>query len=356
MTGNSNSGQRTLDGIQVQTDGLFVAWHVGRQGEASCGMTQVVNGYLRWPFEHCRIGVIESLNGSSGLKAMVPFLRSVFTTLNLRDPEREMVVVHLSQGGSFVREGILLWLARVRGFGVVAHLHGSRFVDFAERWPGLVGKVLSSANKIIVLSAATDAKVKALVPNASTCLIPNAVISGRVASKEKRILFGGAVSRRKGVDVLLQAWDKSGTGKGWILTVAGPQDEEFRNLELAPDVEMPGAVSHQNLMQMLERSQIAVLPSRDEAMPMFILEAMARGNCVVSTRVGGIPGVLGDGTGVLLDAGNVDQLADAFAQLIENADLRERHAQLAQKKYEADYSANAVYGKLESLWASVLNP
>ena len=341
--------------FMAETDKDFVAWHVGRQGEASCGMTQVLNGYLQWPFAHCRIGVIQSLNGSHGVKALLPFLRSVVDVLKLRDPRHEMLVVHLSQGGSFVREGILLWLAKKRGFGVVAHLHGSRFVDFANRWPGLVRQVLSAATRIIVLSEATDAKVKALVSGASTCLIPNAVVPGNVASKEKRILFGGAVSLRKGVDVLLQAWEKSGTGKGWVLTIAGPQDEAFRNLKLPADVEMPGAISHQDLMQRLEHSQIAVLPSRDEAMPMFILEAMARRNCVVSTRVGGIPKVLGEGTGVLLDAGNVDQLADALAQLIDNEDLRENYARLALKKYESGYSARAVYGKLETIWASVLH-
>ena len=333
---------------------IFEEWHVGRQGEASCGMTQVVNAYLGWTFDHCRVGVIESRNGSRGMAAIWVFLRSIFALLKLNDPHRQMVVVHLSQGGSFVREGLLLVLARMRGLGVIAHLHGSRFVDFSSRWPMLTRGVLKNASRIIVLSEATQAVVNVLVPNVETVLVPNAVVAGKRVPKQNTVLFGGAVSHRKGVDVLLAAWSRIESRGSWTLKIAGPVDEEFRSAVLPEGVQMCGPLPHVKLMAEMERSSIAVLPSRDEAMPMFILEAMARCNCVISTRVGGIPKVLGGGAGLLIDPGNVDQLTEALERVIGNDDLRQSLSNAAFECYDTFYSARAVYGHLESLWRSVL--
>ncbi|OMQ15677.1 hypothetical protein A7K94_0207840 [Modestobacter sp. VKM Ac-2676] len=51
-------------------------------------------------------------------------------------------------------------------------------------------------------------------------------------------------------------------------------------------------------------------------MPMFILEAMARGNCVVATDVGGVAAVLEDGRGVVVPPGDVAAFRDALQSVI----------------------------------------
>lgn len=332
----------------------FTAWHVGRVGEVAGGMTQVINSYRNWTFQHCQVRVLESRDGSKGLRAIALFLRALLGCMRLGSTRQNMVIVHLSQRGAFVREGLVLLAAKLRGYGVIAHLHGSQFVQFSRQHPRLVGAILRRADRVIVLSDATREAVERFVPADRVVLVQNAVLPGRPGSKQNRVVFGGAVSHRKGVDVLMAAWKKVGQDTGWRLLVAGPiQDEAVVDRSLAA-VEFLGSVPHETLMSLLDASKVAVLPSRDEAMPMFILEALARDNCVISTRVGGIPAVLGAGCGILVDAGNVDQLSAELKSVIEDESRRTLVAQAGRRKFEEAYSAAAVYGQLERTWASVL--
>ena len=122
--------------------------------------------------------------------------------------EHNLVVVHLSQGGSFVREGALLRAARLLGFRTVAHLHGSNFVAYAASKPDRVRRVLRAASRVYVLSAATAETVLRFVPADRVELVANAVPTGGAGPKRRRVVFGGSVSRRKGVDVLVSAWSQ----------------------------------------------------------------------------------------------------------------------------------------------------
>lgn len=347
MTANKNN----------QTSTLPVVWHVGRQGEVAGGMTQVVNGYLNWRFERSLLKVIVTRDGSKWMNAISVFLMGLINFLKVSDTSRNVFVIHLSQGGSFIREGCLLFLASMRGFGTVAHIHGSRFVEFSQRSPRLVRFILSRASKIIVLSDATFDSVSKLIPRERILLVPNAVPAGLPSVKEKRIVFGGSVSYRKGVDVLISAWISLDDKQGWQLDIAGPiADKDIVPAQIS-DTNFLGAVSHEKLMSMLERSSVAILPSRDEAMPMFILEALARNNCVISTRVGGIPKLLENNRGVLVEAGNVDQLRDAIAKVIHGEIYRQEVADAGRKSFDASFSATTIYPRVEDLWLSVIpNP
>jgi len=334
---------------------LPIAWHVGREGNVAGGMTQVVNAYLRWPFERTRVRVIHSRDGSTGFRALALFLRAVGKVgFGLSDRSRELVVVHLSQRGSFLREGALLWLARLRGFGTVAHLHGSSFVEFSARWPRLVRTALRGADRVVVLSEATRVAAASLIGRDRVALLPNAVAAGMDTPKERLVVFGGAVGRRKGVDVLAEAWHRVGTGRGWRLVVAGPIVEPDVVPAALADASFVGGLRHEELMAWLERSSIAVLPSRDEAMPMFVLEAMARSNCVIATAVGGIPAVLKEGGGVLVAPADVDALAAALDRAIADDEWRVSTARAGRSVFDAEYSAAIVYPRVESLWLDVL--
>lgn len=334
--------------------GKAVSWHIGRQGEVAGGMTQVVNGYLGWKFNDFDMRVIVSRDGGKGLRAVRLFLSALWQVFTLHAPQRNMVVVHLSQGGSFIREGVLLWLAHRRGFGTVAHMHGSRFVAFASRRPRLVQAVLRAATRVIVLSEATGAAVCRFVPAGRVSLVPNAVPAGRLVAKERLVVFGGSVSKRKGVDVLLQAWQRLALPEGWRLLIAGPVADVQCPEPPVPGVEFLGSVAHADLMGLLERAAVAVLPSRDEAMPMFILEALARRCCVVSTEVGGIPAVLSGDRGVLVPPGQVEPLQAALQRVLQDDTDRQRVADKGWHAFEAEFSAAAVYPRVEHVWGEAL--
>ena len=333
----------------------LVAWHVGRHGEVAGGMTQVVNAYAAWDFESFDIRVIPSRDGSRGLRAYLLFLRAVLAVRRLRDPERNLVVVHLSQGGSFVREGHLLRLASRRGFSTIAHLHGSSFVEYANAHPERVGPVLRAASRVFVLSEATRASVAGFIPEDRIAVVPNAVASAPAATKQQRVVFGGKVSTRKGVDVLVDAWRALEPDGTWHLEIAGPVAEPELVPADLPHASVLGSLPHAELLARLESAAVAVLPSRDEAMPMFVLEAMARDACVIATDVGGIPAVLGDGSGILVPAGDAESLRVALHTVMTSEPARRTVVERARQTFTEHYSASALYPRLERLWRDALD-
>jgi len=334
-----------------------VVHHVGRAGDIPGGMTQVINAYLEWPFENCDVEVIES-RGDPGdhvaaVKGFARALRRVRAIARAGRPA--VIVVHLSERGSFLREG---WVARYAarcGVPVVAHMHGADFAAFERDHGDLVAKVLSAATTVISLSEETTAICARHIGANRVELVPNAIPAGDAAEKERIVVFGGVVSHRKGIDVLQQGWRQAGAPAGWRLLIAGPIRDEHLVDRGLPHAEFLGSVSHPALMALLDRAAVAVLPSRDEAMPMFILEAMARRACVISTTVGGIPAVLSDGCGILTPAGDATALATALRSVTHDAATRERIAAAGFARFTASYSAEAVFPRVERIWLDTLS-
>lgn len=330
--------------------------HIGRAGAVAGGMSQVVNGYLAATFDKFRTDLILTRDGSVGFRAIWVFLQGLGRFIRLPSDENTVVVTHLSQGGSFFREGVILQLARLRGFGCVAQLHGSSFVTFAGSHPHLARRVLRAAHVVHVLSPEMRDAVIGLLPGAEVRLVPNGVDRGSTREKSQTAVFGGAVAARKGVDVLVEAWQRSkAAASGWELVVAGPvNDPQFQELEV-DGITLTGPVSHRNLMTMLETSSIAVLPSRDEAMPLFILEALARKNCVISTEVGGISGVLGRGAGVLVPPGDVSALTDALSRMTRDTAARTAISEAGWAEFQSEYDLAVVIPRLEAIWVEALS-
>lgn len=328
-------------------------YHVGRAGDIPGGMTQVINAYLAWPFEHVTVHVIES-RGDPGdhltaLRRVSGALRRVRTIAKHR--EDAVIVVHLSERGSFVREGAIARYAARLGLPVVAHLHGSEFAAYESENPLAVDRVLKACAEVITLSEESSRISAQHVGEARVQLVPNAIPAGREAPKERTVVFGGVVSRRKGIDVLQDAWRAvSDDFPEWRLLIAGPiRDDHLVDTSL-PRAEFLGSVGHDDLMTLLQSASVAVLPSRDEAMPMFILEALARHACVISTTVGGIPLLLADDCGELVAAGDATALTAALRRVLGDAQHRERLATRGNERFQNGYSAQAVFPRVEAIW------
>jgi glycosyltransferase involved in cell wall biosynthesis len=125
---------------------------------------------------------------------------------------------------------------------------------------------------------------------------------------------------------LLQSW----TCAEWTATVAdtGRVEEsraQVRSLGIGARVSIPGWFDYTAVNELLCRTDILVLPSFAEKLPMVILEAFALGIPVISTPVEAISEVIDDGrSGLLVPAGDVSALAHALKRLIEDSDLRRR--------------------------------
>jgi glycosyltransferase involved in cell wall biosynthesis len=186
-------------------------------------------------------------------------------------------------------------------------------------------------------------------------IVANAVaVPDLLPEKRNDILFAGEAGIRKGMDVLLAAWAAvRGELPGWRLLIAGPPADGFAaTLQAAADdgTLALGAMRREEVLALAATSRIAVLPSRNEALPMFLLEAMARGCAVVATSVGQIDVLLEGGCGVLVPAGDEQALAAALRSLALDEDLLIRTAAAGRERVRESYSTTSGAGSLVDEW------
>lgn len=156
-------------------------------------------------------------------------------------------------------------------------------------------------------------------------------------ARENLVLMVGAVQKRKNVARLVQAFERMPAG--WKLAIAGSAEGygaavELRAVEQSPrrrDIEVLGYVPGVALEDLYSRARIFAFPSLDEGFGMPVLDAMARGVPVVTSRRSAIPEVAGDVT-LLIDPEDVEELGAALNRLADDEALRQDLAQRGRER------------------------
>lgn len=164
------------------------------------------------------------------------------------------------------------------------------------------------------------------------------------------LLFHGRVDARKGVLDLLAALDLLATPVRLLVSGIGPDLEQVRVRAAGrPDVELLGYTDPAAAPAVYRRADVFVSPTYSEGFSNTILEAMASGLPVVSTRSVGVVDCLRDGdNGLLHEPGDVPGLAAALGRLLADPGLRAGLADRALAEVRRRYSwpvlARAVSG------------
>jgi glycosyltransferase involved in cell wall biosynthesis len=159
---------------------------------------------------------------------------------------------------------------------------------------------------------------------------------------EYRLLYAGTIDERKNVLELVRALAiVRQEMPGVRMRVAGrttspPYEQKVRRYVdergLAPNVEFLGLLDRDQLLQEYARCSMVVLASRQETMPMAVIEAMAAGKPVVATRVGGVSELIEDGdSGYTVALGDTEGLAQRIVELLKDSGLRARLGQRARQ-------------------------
>ncbi|BAH54046.1 glycosyltransferase family 4 protein [Rhodococcus opacus] len=283
----------------------------------------------------------------------------------------DVVHLHTASYGSFARKAILAWIARAARIPVVLHVHGAEFHSFFRRSPGIVQwairTTLTHASAVVALGSGWADRLEAIAPGARIIIVPNAVrphtaVTQPTEAEPVHAVFLGEIGDRKGTFLLLDAWAKllaDGLDRAGIrLTIAG--DGELRRargrvaeLALNDSVNVLGWIGSDAVDDLLETAQVLVLPSRNEGQPMAVLEAMARGLCVVACDVGGIPDLIDDSCGVLVPAGEVDALVSALRRVLCDHDKRRTLGSAALRRVEADFDVEVVSRRFDAIYRQV---
>lgn len=262
-------------------------------------------------------------------------------------------VFHLSQGGSFLREGLLLFLGRLLGLHVVCFIHGSSYPKFAAQHSLTVSTCLRMARTVWVLTDEAYVCTRDLgIPASRIAKAVNVVHPPKhvrpVAERKEVVVFAGEVSQRKGVDLLIAAWPLVHRPDAELI-IYGPPTQESP-VVLPSRCTYGGAVPTARVVEALSTARVAVLPSRAEAQPMFILEAMAAGCPVIGTAVGGVPDLLKHGRGRITSL-NPSDIANAITELLADAVQAQAYADAARLFVEKNHSASALRRMLAEMEA-----
>ena len=201
--------------------------------------------------------------------------------------------------------------------------------------------------------------------------IPKITKRKRAESKEKVIGFVGSLTKRKGVNYLLQAVAELKEGVRLVLVGDGPEKE--RLLALTKRLKIDKMVSFEGLVddpfQYYPTFDIYVQPSLDEAFGIATLEAMASGRPVITSWVGGLVELLGFSLdkiknqgrkkayllapyGFLVPPANPKALAEAMRRLLKDEQLALKLGERAKERAK-EFSVERMVSETENLYLAL---
>jgi len=171
--------------------------------------------------------------------------------------------------------------------------------------------------------------------------------------EEDFILFVGALTAKKGIYVLLDAYARLENPPPLVLIGSTWRDTPS---EFPHNVTVLHNWPHDAVMSAWNRCIIGVTPSIwPEPSPTVVIEAMAMGRPVIGSRIGGITQQIVDGeTGYLVAPGDSEALKKALERLLEDTEIRERMGQAAKEKVKEFY-ASSVVAQVEEIYEEVLS-
>ncbi|MBN2131859.1 MAG: glycosyltransferase family 4 protein [Sedimentisphaerales bacterium] len=177
------------------------------------------------------------------------------------------------------------------------------------------------------------------------------------------LLFAAHNFRLKGLDRLIRALpaaiDTATERKPYLIVMGGGKAGPYRRLAARLGVEkhivFPGRA--QNVQEALSISHVGVLPTFYDPASRFILEALAAGKPVITTRFNGATDQFVDGRhGLVVDSPeNAEALAEAIAYFTATAHLNKAARAIADDDLKSGISTHRVAGELNALYESILN-
>ncbi|MHB8205706.1 MAG: glycosyltransferase family 4 protein, partial [Desulfomonilaceae bacterium] len=321
---------------------------------------------------------------SSFHRRMLKIKRAWNLFKNLWYGEYDFIHIHGSTSG-FLGDTLVMIVAFITGSKVLLHLHGTDW----ERFYGSVSSFrcfyvrigLLIPRRIAVLYDLWAQNIRKIDPRINVRVIRNFVPDCPSPGHERLTLLRkdlairddefvissiGRVGWRKGsFDIVEAAKKVVGECKDFkILLVGGEEDvgemnqlkEAVNKNQLDQWVKLIGEVDIEDVPLFLGITNIFLLPSYYEGMPMSIIEAMRSGKAIISTKVGAIPDMIESGvSGILINPGSPDEIVDSILTLKGDIALREKLSSQARKAFESGFETSHVLLSLMELYQEMVD-
>ncbi len=286
---------------------------------------------------------------------------NAYSEVRKLDKKHDFDIIHL-QDRWFTDFSIAASYAKTAGKPLVITLHNARTVGIAPHYTFIGGlfdiavgrQVLAMADKIVSVSkwAISDLGKMGLSPKRFV-YIPNGIdthelkpASGGDFKKRHGLgngpmaLFVGRLIIQKGLEYLLQSWkhvSKANPRARLVIIGRGIEEPKLKKLAaklgITGSVYFPGYVSDKDLRAALHASDVFVLSSLWEVLPVAILEAMAAGKPIVCTDVGGNSELVKNGkNGFLVPKREPKPFARALIKVLSNPAMAKRMGRESRRR------------------------
>lgn len=230
-----------------------------------------------------------------------------------------------------------IWLLEKYGIPFIVSEHSSAYSDevpdnyhnrgeYYRKWVKLI---FEKALAVTTVSQKLGDRLQELFAIQSMHIIPNVADTqyfrpaGRDGAERFRFLHASTMDHPKNVEGILKAMARlKSIRQDWDCTMLGWDTPALRKLSsdlgLERHITWKGVVSYHEVAVEMQQASALVLFSRYENQPCVILESLSTGLPVIATRVGGIPEIVNDTNGILVDQGHEDQLLQAMVDLMNN--------------------------------------
>jgi glycosyltransferase involved in cell wall biosynthesis len=353
----------TKEGIRVQV--LTGRWIKGTARRETIEGVDVFRNHTLWEFF-----------GIRGARKLGGYLYIITLIWQLWRRRRSYDIIHVHALNYHTFAAVLA--GRRLGRPVVTKLANSGPASDIEKMK--VGQQLALSHLMLPTALRSDrfvavnrAVVRELaavgVPTTRIARIPNGVEISRSNADRTyrlhdpvRLIFVGRLHEQKGVDVLLRSFRDlralrseqrlclrlvgDGPLRATLLAIA-------KEMDVSPDVEFVGARS--DVAELLDGSDVFVLPSRAEGLSNALLEAMAIGLPVVASRVPGNEDVVThDQDGLLFSANDAASLTSELMRVLDDVRLREAIGRRARVTVEEKYGMACVARQYIELYEELM--
>jgi glycosyltransferase involved in cell wall biosynthesis len=248
-------------------------------------------------------------------------------------------VIYTTPGQTFF--GILKYspfylLCKLLGKPYIIHLHGNYLGTEFQSLQGVRKKIfhflIASANRGIVLSESLRENFNGLLPRDKVFVVENFALNELfdnydVTKKERNkpvILFLSNLIAEKGIlEVLNALIAVKNANIEFKAYVAGKIEKEFEKSifekmqTIGDDIEYMGIINGEKKYSVLNSSNIFILPTyyKMEGQPISILEALAMGNIIITTKHAGITDILSDKNGFFVEKKNALDIKNAILEI-----------------------------------------
>ena len=220
--------------------------------------------------------------------------------------------------------------------------------------------VYSSIDQLITVSSALKNNIFQQI-GCDSIVIPNMVgkefhyLPSNLKKKESiQLITTGRLIPEKHFDMLIQAIANISTPKLQLYIIGNGSEKQklqklVEKLQVKDQIQLLGHKSKQEIVTLLQQSDIFVLPSQSETFGVAYIEALACGLPIIATDCGGPRDIVTQKNGLLIPVNDQQALEQAIVQMSHNFNLYDKQsiAQDCQKRFAADNIAKHIAQILE---------